>query len=291
MAPRSNWKGYLKLSLVSASIAIYPATSSSERVRFNTLNRKTGNRLRRQMVDSVSGDVVENEDMIKGFAVGKDQYIQVEDEELEEIAIESSHTVDIEKFVPKESIDDRYRDTPYYIAPEDKVGQEAFAVIRDAMKKKKMVGIARVVMARRERIMMLEPFGKGIMGTTLHYTYEIRSDEAVFEEIPDLKLPEQMLGLAEEIIDRMSGKFEPDKFEDRYETAIVELIKSKQAGLPAPKEKPAARPANVVNLMDALRRSVESNNGGSGKSKANKSKRAEPAPAPAAKPKRRASRG
>ena len=290
MAPRSNWKGYLKLSLVSASIAIYPTTSSSERVRFNTLNRKTGNRLRRQMVDSVSGDVVENEDMIKGFAVGKDQYIQVEDEELEEVAIESSHTVEIEKFVPKESIDDRYRDSPYYIAPEDKVGQEAFAVIRDAMKKKKMVGIARVVMARRERIMMLEPFGKGIMGTTLHYTYEIRSDEAVFEEIPDLKLPEQMLGLAEEIIDRMTGKFEPDKFEDRYETAIVELIKSKQAGLPAPKEKPAARPANVVNLMDALRRSVESNSAGSGKGKASKSKRAEPAP-PAAKPKRRASRG
>jgi DNA end-binding protein Ku len=290
MAPRSNWKGYLKLSLVSASIAIYPATSSSERVRFNTLNRKTGNRLRRQMVDSVSGDVVENEDMIKGFAVGKDQYIQVEDEELEEIAIESSHTVEIEKFVPKESIDDRYRDAPYYIAPEDKVGQEAFAVIRDAMKKKKMVGIARVVMARRERIMMLEPFGKGIMGTTLHYPYEIRADEAVFEEIPDLKLPEQMLGLAEEIIDRMTGKFEPEKFEDRYETAIVELIKSKQAGLPAPKEKPAARPANVVNLMDALRRSVESNSAGGGKSKASKSKRAEPAP-PAAKPKRRASRG
>ena len=290
MAPRSNWKGYLKLSLVSASIAIYPTTSSSERVRFNTLNRKTGNRLRRQMVDSVSGDVVENEDMIKGFAVGKDQYIQVEDEELEEVAIESSHTVEIEKFVPKDSIDDRYRDSPYYIAPEDKVGQEAFAVIRDAMKKKKMVGIARVVMARRERIMMLEPFGKGIMGTTLHYTYEIRSDEAVFEEIPDLKLPEQMLGLAEEIIDRMTGKFEPDKFEDRYETAIVELIKSKQAGLPTPKEKPAARPANVVNLMDALRRSVESNSAGGGKSKASKSKRAEPAP-PAAKPKRRASRG
>jgi DNA end-binding protein Ku len=288
MAPRSNWKGYLKLSLVSASIAIYPATSSSERVRFNTLNRKTGNRLRRQMVDSVSGEVVDNEDMIKGFAVGKDQYIQVEDEELEEIAIESSHTVEIEKFVPKESIDDRYRDTPYYIAPEDKVGQEAFAVIRDAMKKKKMVGIARVVMARRERIMMLEPFGKGIMGTTLHYQYEIRGEEAIFEEIPDLKLPDQMLGLAEEIIDRMTGKFEPDKFEDRYETAMVELIKSKQAGLPAPKEKPAARPANVVNLMDALRRSVETSASG-GKSKASKSKRAEPVPD--VKPKRRASRG
>ena len=163
--------------------------------------------------------------MIKGYAVAKDQYVTVEDEELAEIAIESSHTVDIEKFVPKASIDDRYRDAPYYLAPEDKVGQEAFAVIRDAMKKKKMVGIARVVMARRERVMMLEPFGKGIMGTTLLYPYEIRSDEAVFEEIPDVKLPDEMLGLAEHIIDKMSGEFEPDKFEDRYENAMIELIK------------------------------------------------------------------
>jgi DNA end-binding protein Ku len=237
MAPRSNWKGYLKLSLVSASIAIYPATSSSEKVRFNTLNRATGNRLKRQMVDSVTGDVVENEEMIKGYAIAKDQYVTVEDDELAEIAIESSHTVDIEKFVPKTSIDDRFRDAPYYLAPEDKVGQEAFAVIRDAMKKKKMVGIARVVMARRERVMMLEPFGKGIMGTTLLYPYEIRSDEAVFEEIPEVKLPDQMLGLAEHIIDKMTGEFNPEEFEDRYENAMIELIRSKQAGLPAPKER------------------------------------------------------
>jgi DNA end-binding protein Ku len=258
-----QWKGYLKLSLVSASIAIYPATSSSEKVRFNTLNRATGNRLKRQMVDSVTGDVVENEDMIKGYAIAKDQYVQVEDDELAEIAIESSHTVDIEKFVPKTSIDDRFRDAPYYLAPEDKVGQEAFAVIRDAMKKKKMVGIARVVMARRERVMMLEPFGKGIMGTTRLYPYEIRSDEAVFEEIPEISLPPEMLNLAEHIIDKMTGEFEPDKFEDRYENAMIELIRSKQAGLPAPKEKTASRPANVVNLMDALRRSID---GGGGKS-------------------------
>ena len=134
-------------------------------------------------------------------------------------------------------------------------------MIRDAMKKKKMVGIGRVVMARRERVMMLEPFGKGIMGTTLHYPYEIRSEESVFEEIPDMKLPDQMVGLAEEIIDRMSGEFEPQKFEDRYENAMIELIRSKQAGLPPPKEKPAARPANVVNLMDALRRSIEESGG------------------------------
>jgi len=257
MAPRSNWKGYLKLSLVSASIAIYPATSSSEKVRFNTLNRATGNRLKRHMVDAVTEEVVESEDQVKGYAVGKDQYITVEDDELSSIAIDSTRTVEIEKFVPKATIDDRYRDTPYYLAPEDQVGQEAFAVIRDAMKKKKMVGIARVVMARRERVMMIEPFGKGVMGTTLHYPYEIRGEDAVFDEIPELKLPDQMVGLAEEIIDRMTGEFEPEQFEDRYENAMIELIRSKQAGLPAPKEKVSARPANVVNLMDALRKSIE----------------------------------
>src|ERR1700674_132549 len=279
MAPRSNWKGYLKLSLVSASIAIYPVTSSSEKVRFNTLTRATGNRLKRQMVDGVTGDVVESEEQIKGYAVGKDQYVTVEDDELANIALESTRTVDIEKFVPKASIDDRYRDTPYYLAPEDKVGQEAFAVIRDAMKKKKMVGIGRVVMARRARVMMLEPFGKGIMGTTLHYPYEIRGEESVFADIPDMKLPDQMVGLAEEIIDRMSGEFEPDKFEDRYENAMIELIRSKQAGLPAPTEKAPARPANVVNLMDALRRSIE-DSGKAGGEKAKPSRAAAKADAP-----------
>jgi len=282
MAPRSNWKGYLKLSLVSAAIAIYPATSSSEKVRFNTLNRATGNRLKRQMIDSETEDVVASEDQVKGYAVGKDQYVIVEDEELSSIAIDSTRTVDIERFVPKTAIDDRYRDTPYYLAPEDQVGQEAFAVIRDAMKKKKMVGIARVVMARRERIMMLEPFGKGLMGTTLLYPYEIRGEEAAFEEIPDLKLPDQMVGLAEEIIDRMTGKFEPEKFEDRYENAMIELIRSKQAGLPTKVEKAPARAANVVNLMDALRRSVEGDQACKRKAKPAPAKRAAaPAPTPA----------
>jgi DNA end-binding protein Ku len=279
MAPRSNWKGYIKLSLVSAAVAIYPATSSSEKVRFNTLNRGTGNRLKRQMLDSVTGDVVESDEQVKGFAVGKDEYVIVEDDELANIAIESSKTIDIESFVSKDSIDDRYRDTPYYIAPEDKVGQEAFAVIRDAMKKKKMVGIARIVMARRERIMMLEPFGKGLMGTTLHYPYEIRGEDAAFEDIPDMQLPAQMVGLAEEIIDRMTGKFEPDKFEDRYENAMIELIRSKQAGQPVKQTKAAAKPSNVVNLMDALKRSI---NAGDAKAPTKKQK------APAAAPKKRA---
>ena len=287
MAPRSNWKGYLKLSLVSASIAIYPATSSSEKVSFNRLNRKTGNRVKLQNIDAVTGEPVGRQDMVKGYEVGKDQYVQVEDEELAEIAIESTHTVEIEQFVPKASIDDRYRDTPYYLAPEDKVGQEAFAVIRDAMNKKKMVGIGRVVMARRERMMMLEPFGKGIMGTLLLYPYEIRTEEAVFEEIPDLKLPEQMVGLAETIIDKMTGDFEPEKFEDRYENAMIELIRSKQAGLPAPKEKAPARPANVVNLMDALRRSIE----GADSSKAKAAKASAKKTEVAARAKRKTAKG
>jgi DNA end-binding protein Ku len=194
--PRSDWKGYLKLSLVSASIAIYHATTTTEKVR--------------------------------------------ENEELANIAIEDSHTVEIEKFVPKASIDDRYRDTPYYLAPEDKKGFEAFAVIRDVMKKKEMVAIARVVMANRERIVMLEPFGKGILGTLLHYPYEILSEEVVFQEIPDSKASDEMIRIAGEIIDKMTGDFEPEK----------------QTGLPAPKEKATPRPTNVVSLMDALRRSA-----------------------------------
>jgi DNA end-binding protein Ku len=185
MTPRSNWKGYLKLSLVSAAVAIFPATTTSEKVRFNTLNRATGNRLKRQMVDAVTEEVVESEDQIKGYAVSKDQYVMVEDDEIAGIAIDSTHTIDVDRFVPKASIDDRYRDTPYYLAPDDRVGQEAFAVIRDAMARKKMVGLARVVMARRQRVMMLEPFGKGIMGTTLHYAYEVRGEDGVFEDTPD----------------------------------------------------------------------------------------------------------
>jgi DNA end-binding protein Ku len=244
------------------------------------LNRETGNRLKRQMVDSVSGDIVESDEQVKGFAVGKDEYVIVEDDELANIAIESSKTIDIESFVPKELVDDRYRDAPYYIAPEDKVGQEAFAVIRDAMKKKKMVGIARIVLARRERIMMLEPFGKGLMGTTLHYPYEIRGEDSAFEDIPDMELPAQMVGLAEEIIARMTGKFEPEKFEDRYENAMIELIRSKQSGQPVKQTKAAAKPSNVINLMDALKRSIDA---GGSKTPAKKQKTATAAPKKRAK--------
>jgi DNA end-binding protein Ku len=257
MAARANWKGYLKLSLVSCAVALYPATSSSSRVRFNTLNRATGNRVKQQYVDPDSGETVDAEDRVKGYEIAKNAYVIVEDDELEAIRIESTHTIAIESFVPVEQVDKRYLEAPYYIAPEDKVAQEAFAVIRDAMKARGKAGVGRVVISRRERMVLLEPLGKGIMATVLRYPYEVRGEDAYFEDIPDLKLPGEMLDLAAHIIEQKSADFEPAAFEDRYENALVELLKSKEAGKPivAPE---APRPTNVVNLMDALRKSIES---------------------------------
>ena len=255
-APRANWKGYLKLSLVSCAVALYPATSSSSRVQFHTLNRATGNRVKRQFIDPATGDAVEDEDQVKGYEIGKGTYVLVEDADLEAIRIESSQTIDVESFVPRAQVDERFLEAPYYIVPDDKVAQEAFAVIRDAMREKGRAGIARVVIARRERIVLLEPLGKGILGTVLRYPYEVRGEEAYFEDIPDLNLPAEMRDLAGHIIETKAADFDPSKFEDRYEDAVVELVRSKQAGQPA-KTSDAPRPSNVVNLMDALRRSVD----------------------------------
>ncbi len=256
MAPRPNWKGYLKLSLVSCPVALYPATTTSERVSFRTLNRETGNRVRRQFVDEQTGEPVESDGQIKGYEVAKGEYIQVEDDEIKAVQLESNHTIDIERFVPRDEIDELYLETPYYLAPTDRVGEEAFAVIRDAMLAEEMVGLARVVLFRRERVLMLAPRDKGIAATSLRYANEVHATSAYFDEIPDTELPKQMLDLAKHIIEKMSGKFEPDSFEDRYESALIELIRSKQKGLPV-KAQPVHKQANVINLMDALRRSVE----------------------------------
>jgi len=256
MAPRAYWKGYLKLSLVSCPIALYPASSSSERVSFNRINKKTGNRLKQQMVDAGSGEPVEKDDIGRGYEYAKGQYIMVEDDELAKIKIESTHTIEIDRFVPRSEIDDRYLDSPYYLSPTDQVGQEAFSVIRDAMREKKMVGLARVVLTRREHVVMLEPFDKGLLATTLRYPYEIRGDADYFEDIPDLKLPAEMMKLAAHIVDTKAGHFDPKGFEDHYEKALVDLLKSKQAGMPIEtvEEKTAPR---VINLMDALKASIE----------------------------------
>jgi len=256
MAPRAYWKGYLKLSLVSCPIALYPASSSSERVSFNRINRKTGNRLKQQMVDAESGEPVDKEDIKRGYAYAKGQYIVVEDEEIDKIKIESTHTIEIDNFVPRSEIDDRYLDSPYYISPTDQVGQEAFSVIRDAMREKKMVGIARVVLTRREHAVMLEPFDKGLLATTLRYPYEIRDHADYFEDIPDLKLPAEMMKLAAHIVDTKAGHFDPKSFDDHYEKALVELLRQKQTGLPVQTIGEEAAAPRVINLMDALKASI-----------------------------------
>jgi len=278
MAPRPNWKGYLKLSLVSCPVALFPATTTSERVSFRTLNRATGNRVRRQFVDEQTGDLVETEDQIKGYEVAKGEFIQIEDDELKSVQLDSNHTIDIERFAPRSEVDGLYLDTPYYLTPTDRVGEEAFAVIRNAMRAEKMVGLARVVLFRRERILMLEPRAKGIVATSLHYANEVHAASGYFDEIPDLDLPKQMLELATHIIEKMTGSFEPEAFEDRYENALIELIRSKQKGMPI-KPQPTHRQTNVINLMDALRRSVEGAKGG-----------AESVPAKKAAPKARTTR-
>jgi DNA end-binding protein Ku len=257
MAPRAYWKGYLKLSLVSCPIALYPAASSSERVSFHRINKKTGNRLKQQNIDSDSSEPVDREDIGRGYEVAKGQYIQVEDDELEKIQIESTHTIEIDSFVPRAEIDERYIDTSYYIAPTDQVGQEAFAVIRDAIRDRDVVGLGRVVLTRRERVVMLEAFDKGLLATSLRYAYEVREAGVYFEDIPELKLPKEMKELAGHIIDTKASHFDPAKFEDHYENALVELLRRKQAGRAIePIKDEAPPPQRVINLMDALRASI-----------------------------------
>jgi DNA end-binding protein Ku len=258
VAPRANWKGYLKLSLVSCPVALFPVASTTERISFHLINRATGNRLRQQYVDSGNGKIVERDEQARGYQVGKGEYITLEESEIAERALESTHTIDIESFVPRKDIDEVYFDSNYYMAPDDKVADEPFVVIREAMRKSGMVGLARVVLYGRERILMIEPRHKGLIGTTLHYQYEIRDEKPYFDSVPDLKIPAEMLKLAEHIIDTKHGRFDPSQFQDRYQDALVELIRAKRAGKPLPAAQEPKTPSNVINLMDALRRSVES---------------------------------
>jgi DNA end-binding protein Ku len=255
--PRPSWKGYLKLSLVSCPVALYPATSSRERISFHIMNRDTGHRTRYLVVDSETEKPVEPENRVRGYQIAKNEYVYVEDDEIDQVKIESTHTVDIESFVPRADIDEIYLDTPYYLAPDDQIGEEAFLVIREAMQREKMVGIARVVMARRERMLMLEPRGDGLLAYTLRNHNEVRSAAPYFEEITKTKLPNEMLSIATHIIKRKTTKFDPKVFEDRYENALVTLIESKRSGKTIKAPATAAQPRATVNLMDALRRSLE----------------------------------
>ena len=247
---------------------------------FNTLNRKTGNRLKQNMVDSVSGEPVDTADRVKGYQVAKGQYVMVEEADIEALKIESTRTIEIETFVPAAEIDSIYLDSPYYLAPDDKVAEEAFAVIREAMARKKMVGIGRVVLSRRERMLMLQPRGNGMLATTLRYPYEVRQDAEYFSHIPDSKLPAEMLDIAQEIIARKASHFEPDKFTDRYEETVVEMLRAKQAGQTFATPQ-VSEPGNVVDIMEALKRSLRASGGESGAARRPPAPSKKPAAAPA----------
>jgi DNA end-binding protein Ku len=259
-APRAYWKGYLKLSLVTCPVALYPASSQSEKTHFHQINRKTGNRLRQQMVDEETGRVVEGENKGRGYELSNGKYVEIEPEELDAVEVESTHTIDIDKFVPEDEIDKRYYDRPYYIVPDGKSGEEAFAVIRDAMKDKGRVALARIVFANREHILAIEPWGKGLLGTSLRYDYEVRDETSFFKGIPSPRVSKDMIELAGDILDRKAGHFDAGKFKDEYELALRKLVKRKAAGHTIERPETPERPANVVNLMDALRDSLGTKN-------------------------------
>jgi DNA end-binding protein Ku len=308
-ASRPQWKGYLKLSLVSCPIAIYPAVSAAERISFRQINRNTGNRLRQQLVDAGTGETVDRSEKARGYEVGESTFLPVEDEELEaarqeaqarrpgavtvqppaparvgeapvmrlgrpggrtappvpspapeppRVVVENTRTIDIERFVPRDQIDVRYMEKPYYIAPRDAVGQEAFAVIRDGLERKQLVGIGRVILQSRERPIALEPLGKGLRGVTLRYGHEVLGEAEYFAGIREIELPDEMLQIAEHIMQSKTVDFDPALLEDRYRTALVEILRTKKRETPLVEGPIQPSAQNVINLMDALRRSMES---------------------------------
>src|SRR6195256_6335787 len=257
MAPRAYWKGTLKLSLVSCPVVLYPASTTAEKTRFHMINKETGNRLKQQMVDAETGDVVESDQKGRGYELKKGEYVEIEKEELEAVKIESNHTIDIDSFVPRDEIDKRYLNHPYYIAPDGKAGIDAFAVIRDAMKDQDRVALARIVLTNREHIIAIEPLGKGLLGTTLRYPYELRDEADYFDDIKSPRISKDMIELAGHILQTKAAHFDPSKFKDDYESALKTLVKRKASGKPVKAAEREERPDNVINLMDALKQSLE----------------------------------
>ena len=257
MAPRPAWKGYLKLSLVTCAVELSGATTQSEKVSFRTLNRQTGNAVRRQYMDSASGKPVNEKSEVRGYEVEKDEFLIIEDEDIEAVQIESSHTLSLDSFVEKADVDPVYIEKPYYLTPADKVSEEAFAVIRQALEDKKMAGLARIVLYQRERPCLIEPFGKGMLLTTLRYGDTVRQAEEAYDGIDKVKPDQDLLELAIRTIERKKGKFDPATFEDRYEKAVLDLIKSrKKSGKKVAVRETEEKPSNVINLFDALKKSL-----------------------------------
>jgi DNA end-binding protein Ku len=255
-------------------VALFPATSESEKVSFNQINKNTGHRIKYAKVDAETGEEVANDDIIKGYKVDTDTYVTVDKDELDNIALESTRTIDIDEFVPKADIDELYLVRPYYIVPEGKVGHDAFAVIRETIRSMDKVAIARVVLTNREHIIALEARGKGLVGMLLRYPYEIRDENEYFGDIEDVKVTEDMLDLAKHIVESKSADFEPEKFEDRYENALIELLNQKRKGEPVRTAVKQRDTGNVVNLMDALRKSLQDAGKGAPQSKARRPKKA-----------------
>ncbi|MBM3090343.1 Ku protein [Ensifer sp. T173] len=254
VAPRANWKGYIKFGEVTCPVALYTAASTSDRIAFNTLNRKTGNRVKREFVDGETGDTVERDDQVKGYEMENGQYVVLEPEEMAEAVPESDKTLKIEAFIPCSQIDTIYFDKPYYLAP-DKLGTDAFVLLRDGMKQEKVAAIARTVLFRRVRTVLIRVHGKGLIASTLNFDYEVRSADKAFEDLPDLKIEGEMLDLAEHIIETKMGSFDASSFDDRYEAAVAELVKAKIEGRSLPKRKaPAA--SKPGDLLLALRESA-----------------------------------
>lgn len=259
MPPRSFWKGYLKLSLVTCPIAMTPVVTHAERVRFHTINSRTGNRIRSRYVDGVTGEEVDDAKEIKGFEVADGKYVMLEDDELDAVALETTHTVEIEKFVPRESVDDLWLDTAHYVVPDGEVGEEAFAVIREAMASTDMVGISRLVLYRRERAVMLEPRDRGIVLWSLRQADEVRDPDAYFGDIKEARPRADALKLARSVIEERTVSWDRSLLTDRVQDELLDLIKAKQKGRKPPRRKVEKAPTDgkVINIMDALRRSLE----------------------------------
>lgn len=261
MAVCPYWKGYLKLSLVTCPVQMMPATSENEKVRFHTLNRETQNRIISHYVDSVTGRQVKEEDEVKGYQRGENDYIMLEDEELENVALDSTKTIDISTFTPRDSVEWIWLDTPYYLSPNDPVGQEAFSVIRDAMGAQDMVGISRLVISRRERAVMLEPRGKGIVLWTLRYGDEVRDEDTYFAGIGDETADSDIMPLVQQLIKKQTQHWDAKMVIDPVQDRLLDIIAAKKKALKKPsKSKPSApaksTPSNVINIMDALKKSV-----------------------------------
>jgi DNA end-binding protein Ku len=284
MARSTSWKGYLKLSLVSCAVAMTPAQSERDRVRFNTLNKATGNRLKQRLIDAGTGEEVDREDVTRGYEFAKGEHIMVEDEDLEKVALPTKHTIDIEQFVPMDELDPLWMGDHHYLMPDDAVAEEAFAVIRDAMKENNVAGIARLIVNGRERYIVVRPRGKGVLLTTLRYPYEMRSEAEAFSRIGDADAPEDMVEAARQIMRQKTVGFEASALKDRYQAALQKLLKAKQAGgsvaAPAPAK---AAPEKVVGLFEALKRSIAAE-------KAAKPEAAERKPKKAAAPRGKGSR-